>query len=474
MALLTRTYYLIIVSILYFYPHITCQDRYFSFTQDAITLKHPSFSVWKKWCNALPLAYEKKDRMSLALTQENMIELLEVFDRHSENELKDISWVNNLGLSDLFFVKDRATYCPHVQKLVLEPGSTVAVHGDIHGDIHSLVAFIDHLKSSNQVNDFFNITDDSLHMLFLGDYTDRGAYGAEVIYTLLRLKIQNPDKVFLVRGNHEDIAQNNGDFADEIFQKFKKDAVKIKLKINGIYQRLPVAVYLGAGQNPDYALCCHGGIEWGYDPEFLLAMPRKRAAQIIPFLNRVKNLENHPAIQRAVINELHKFPNHEHEYQDCINPKSPQHSVTNGFMWFDFNLKNDKNDELFISFDPKRSWRLGQQITQQLMAKNNIKTIFRAHQHGDARMMKKILATDKPESYADKGVGVLWNSNRTQGHIKEGSVFTFSVSPHNGYGKKYSYQCDFFGLLQIAESINDWRLDMKKIEVTEYQQNEPN
>ncbi len=75
-----------------------------------------------------PLPTKKKDRMSLALTQENMIELLEVFDRHSENELKDISWVNNLGLSDLFFVKDRATYCPHVQKLVLEPGSTVAVH----------------------------------------------------------------------------------------------------------------------------------------------------------------------------------------------------------------------------------------------------------------------------------------------------------------------------------------------------------
>ncbi len=58
----------------------------------------------------------------------------------------------------------------------------------------------------------------------------------------------------------------------------------------------------------------------------------------------------------------------------------------------DFNLKKDKNDELFFHLILNGVWRLGQQITQQLMAKNNIKTIFRAHQHGDARMMKKILA----------------------------------------------------------------------------------
>lgn len=455
------------IVLLFISTHSLCQDRYFSFVQDAITLKHPTFSVWKKWCDVLPLAYEKKDRMSLALTNENMIELLEVFSEQSEHELKNLEWVDNKALSNLFFEKDKVTYCPHVQKLIVPTNSTVAIHGDIHGDIHSLVAFISYLQQENKIDDFFKLTDDNLRLLFLGDYTDRGAYGAEVIYTLLRLKLQNPDSVFMVRGNHEDTAQNSGDFSDELLQKFKKDALKIKLKIHNMYQRLPVALYLGSGQKPDYALCCHGGLEWGYNPEHLLSLPHARAAQIIPLLHRIKNLEGFPAIKTAIVNELQKYPNHDHEYQDHLNPKSPQHCVTNGFMWFDFNLKKDKNDELFVSFDPKRSWRLGQKMTQQLMAKQSIKVIFRAHQHGEARIMKKILATHDQHENSNQGVCTLWKTKQSLGQIPEGTVFTFSVSPHNGYGKKYNYSDDFFGLLSIAESLKDWRLEMKKIKTVE-------
>ena len=43
------------------------------------------------------------------------------------------------------------------------------------------------------------------YMVFLGDYTDRGNYGIEVLYTMLRLKLANPEQVFMARGNHEDI-----------------------------------------------------------------------------------------------------------------------------------------------------------------------------------------------------------------------------------------------------------------------------
>ena len=92
--------------------------------------------------------------------------------------------------------------------------------GDLHGDVRSLVYTIQQLNDSGILSGF-KIADSDTHLVFLGDYTDRGNYGVEVIYTLLQLRLHNPNNVWMARGNHEAFSMvSRYGFLDEVRRKF--------------------------------------------------------------------------------------------------------------------------------------------------------------------------------------------------------------------------------------------------------------
>ena len=91
----------------------------------------------------------------------------------------------SLHLAQLKLI-DAVSFQPFAEKLVLPCDAVAVVLGDLHGDIRSLLRVLDELQRQKTL-DGFKLRDAKHHLIFLGDYTDRGHYGTEVLYTLLRL-----------------------------------------------------------------------------------------------------------------------------------------------------------------------------------------------------------------------------------------------------------------------------------------------
>jgi len=75
-------------------------------------------------------------------------------------------------------------------------GEAIVV-GDIHGDLDSLTRI---LKESQFLK---RAEKNRVYLIFLGDYGDRGEDTPEVYWVILKLKTIFPEKVILLRGNHE-------------------------------------------------------------------------------------------------------------------------------------------------------------------------------------------------------------------------------------------------------------------------------
>ncbi|KAM0892565.1 hypothetical protein ACQ4PT_025667 [Festuca glaucescens] len=138
--------------------------------------------------------------------------------------------------------------CVDAKRVLLSQPNLLRIHGPVKicGDIHG--QFVDLLR----LFDLGGYPPTSTYV-FLGDYVDRGKQSLETICLLLAYKIRYPDKVFLLRGNHEDAKINRVyGFYDECKRRFNVRLWKI---FSDCFNCLPIAALID-----DKILCMHGGL----------------------------------------------------------------------------------------------------------------------------------------------------------------------------------------------------------------------
>ncbi|KAJ3207869.1 Protein phosphatase methylesterase 1 [Entophlyctis luteolus] len=232
----------------------------------------------------------------------------------------DIKKLCEMVLSEVTFPSP-ITYMLKVKELLMEESNIqpvnapVIVCGDIHGQFYDLMELF---RVGGEIPNFSYI--------FMGDFVDRGYYSLETFTLLLALKARYPDKITLLRGNHESrqITQVYG-FYDECQTKYGN--ANVWKYCCSVFDFLTLAAIIDGR-----VLCVHGGLS----PD-------------------VRTLDQIRTIQRC--------------------QEVPHDGAFCDLMW------SDPDDIETWAVSPRGAgWLFGSKVTKEFNHVNNLSLIARAHQ----------------------------------------------------------------------------------------------
>ncbi|CAI5488218.1 unnamed protein product, partial [Closterium sp. Naga37s-1] len=144
--------------------------------------------------------------------------------------------------------------CEKAREILVEESNVqpvrcpVTICGDIHGQFHDLAELFRIGGKSPDTN-----------YLFMGDYVDRGYYSVETVSLLVSLKVRHPDRITILRGNHESrqITQVYG-FYDECLRKY--GSANVWKMFTDLFDYFPLTALVES-----QIFCLHGGLSPSID-----------------------------------------------------------------------------------------------------------------------------------------------------------------------------------------------------------------
>ncbi len=238
--------------------------------------------------------------------------LIEIYDQQWSSEAKKFlnlpfnkAHFNELTrtfISQFIIRMDSRIHYGHILKRDVEPGTKIFVRGDLHGDLKSLLENLKTLRTEGHLDPEYRCNK-NVHLVFLGDYADRGSHSMEVLQILLSLKLENRRQVTLIRGNHEDITLNRRYmYKDKNFKNYLQ-SVDNRHHLRYIYETMPITLYMSeitSGER-QYVQFTHGALELYVDPQKMLASTNHQAIlnvrKCCSFSERVSRLKQINALQ---------------------------------------------------------------------------------------------------------------------------------------------------------------------------------
>jgi len=160
------------------------------------------------------------------------------------------SIIEKLWKCELVSENDVRMICSKCREILIQEGNVqrvdlpVTICGDIHGQFYDLKELF---KWGG------DIRQEETNYLFLGDFVDR-FYSLETVMLLITLKVRYPDRITLLRGNHESrqITQVYG-FYDECVRKY--GSVNVWRYCTELFDYMPLSAVIN-----NAVFCVHGGL----------------------------------------------------------------------------------------------------------------------------------------------------------------------------------------------------------------------